>query len=112
MTQKIAYARSGDRLSARYLNKIVDGANRAIEVLGPPRSQRLPANDSYEPPLDENGNGTVDGIGTLIFSETSRRTSTVSISDPDTGATVNVERIDEVTLVSSGDTLTLIFTNT
>ena len=111
MTQKIRYAKAGDRLSARYLNRVVDGANLALDLLGPARSTRLPSSDSYTPPLDAAGDGTLDGIGTAIYDEQYRRVSLVTITDADTGSSVVVERIDEVTLASSSEVMTLIFNN-
>ena len=113
MTQKIRYANPGDRLSARYINRIVDGANLAINLLGPAKSTRLPSADSYTPPLDENDNGVVNGVGTRIYRETARRTSSVRVSDPnDSSVYVDVDRIDEVTLqTGAGETITLVFRN-
>jgi hypothetical protein len=112
MTQKIAYAKPGDRLSARYVNRLVDGANLALHVLGPARSKRLPASDSEIVDLDENGDGDLSAIGTRVYTENSRITSTVRVEDPnDSDIYVNVERIDTVTLESSADILTLKFDN-
>lgn len=113
MTQKIRFARSGDRLSANYVNKIVDAANLAIDVLGPARSTRLGGRDTYDVPLDANGDGTLQGLGTKVYTETSRRTSTVKVEDPnDASIYVEIDRIDEVTLrTARGETITLVFEN-
>ena len=113
MTQKIRYARPGDRLTARYLNRVVDGANLAIEVLTPPRSSRLPDNASLNPTVDENGNGTLEGQATRIYREISRVSSTVRVfSEQDESCYVDVARIDSVTMRSETDEITLTFENT
>lgn len=112
MTQKIAYAKPGDRLSARYVNRLVDGANLAINVLGPARSKRLLSNDSDIVTLDADGDGDLDAIGTRVYNETSRITSLVRVAatgDPD--VYVDVDRIDQVTLKSTDDSMTLVFDN-
>ena len=110
--QKIRFAQPGSRLTARHYNQVIEGANRALEVLGPPRSNRLPSADSNEPVLDDTGSGTVTGLGTQIFFETSRITSTVRVTDPnDSDVWVDVDRIDQVTLQSSTSVITLIFSN-
>jgi hypothetical protein len=112
MTQKIQLARSGDRLSASYINKIVDAANLAIDVIGPPRSVRLSSNDSFAPALDESGDGAIDGAGTRVYTETSRISSLVRVTDPqNSDVYVDIERIDQVTLRAGNDTLTLVFDN-
>ena len=110
--QKIRFAQPGSRLTARHYNQVVEGANLALEVLGPPRSNRLPSADSNEPVLDDTDSGTVTGLGTQIFVETSRITSTVRVEDPnDASVYVDVERIDQVTLRSGTNVITLIFDN-
>jgi hypothetical protein len=106
VTQKIRYARPGDRLSARYINRIVDGANLALEVLNPPRSTRLPASSSLNPELDADGNGTLDGQTTTVYTEQSRVTSLVNVGG------VAISRIDTVTLRAESDEITLVFNNT
>ncbi len=105
MTQKIAYARSGDRLSARYVNRLVDGANLALQVLNPARSKRLPDASSFTPELDDEGNGTIQGIGTRIYSEEARASSLIDVNG------VTISRIERVTLKSDTDEIMLIFDN-
>ena len=112
MTQKIRYARPGDRLTARYVNRLVDGANLALKVLTPPRSTRLPANDSFNPELDANGNGSLDGLTTRVYQEVSRVSSTVRVfSEQDESCYVDVARIDQVTLRAENEQITLTFNN-
>ena len=105
MTQKIRYARPGDRLSARYVNRLVEAANLALDTLGPARSTRLPASSSLNPELDANGDGSLDGLATQIFREQSRTTSQVNVSG------VLIDRIDTVTLRSETEEITLSFDN-
>lgn len=113
MTQKIRYARPGDRLTARYVNRLVDAGNLALEVLNPARSTRLPSNSSLNPTLDAAGNGSVEGQTTQIFTEQSRTTSQVRVtSSEDPDIYVDVDRIDTVTLRSETEEITLIFDNT
>lgn len=114
MTQKIAYAKPGDRLSARYLNRIVDGANLAIDVLGPARSTRLPESDTLPVELDAVGNPTaaepLASVGTETLRETGAVKSTVRVTDPsDSAVYVDVERYEQVTLRSTRRSMTLIF---
>lgn len=122
MTQRIRYARSGDILSARYVNRIVDGANRALDVLGPPISTRDASGEGTVPvELDAAGdpvlgNSPDDGalafLGTEVLSEISRSVSTVRIYDPtDSAVFVDVDRIDQVKMNSSARFVTLIFSN-
>ena len=113
MTQKIGYTRPGDRLTARYVNRLVDGANLALEVLNPPRSQRLPSAASLNPTLTATGGGSLEGQTTRIYQEQSRVTSTVRVfSEQDESCYVDVARIDSVTLRSETDEITLNFENT
>ncbi len=113
MTQKIRYARAGDRLTARFINRLVDASNLTLKVLNPPRSTRLPSNPSLNPTLDADGNGSVEGQTTTIYTEQSRTTSLVRVeSSDDPDVYVDVDRIDSVTLRSENDEITLIFDNT
>lgn len=114
MTQKIAYAKPGDRLSARYVNRIVDGANLAINVLGPARSTRLPETDTLPVDLDADGEPTaadpLAGVGSETLTEISANKSTVRVVDPnDTSVWVDVQRYDQLTLQSSRRAMTLVF---
>lgn len=113
MTQKIRYARPGDRLTARYVNRLVDAGNLALEVLNPARSTRLPTADSLNPELTATGGGSLEGQATRIYQEVSRVSSTVRVfSEIDQSCYVDVARIDQVTLRSDDDEITLTFDNT
>lgn len=113
MTQKISFARPGNRLSARHYNRVVAAANLALEVLNPARSTRLPEAVSANPTLNEDGSGSLEGITTQLFTEQSRTTSTVRVtSSEDPDVYVDVDRIDSVTLRSETEELTLVFNNT
>ncbi len=113
MTQRIGYAKAGERLSARYINRIVDGANLAIRKLRPPRSLKLGESASNDIETDDAGSGELTGVGTGVYIENWRRTSTVTITDPnDSSVSVDVDRIDEVTLVAGDNAITLRFNNT
>lgn len=122
MTQRIAYANSGDVLSARYLNRIVDGANRALDVLGPPRSTREGGSGTVPVDLDANGDpilgnepddGALAFLGFETLTEISRAVSTVRVFDPtDAAVFVDVERIERLKLASAIRVLTMIFENT
>ena len=109
MTQKIRRAAQGQVLTANHYNQVVDGANLAIDVLGPPRSLRLSSADSTDVELDPDGNGIIDGIGTIQYTETDRETTTVRVEDPnDPDVYVDVERIDKITFRSAFNRITLI----
>ncbi len=113
MTQHIRFTKSGDRLSARYVNRIVGAANLALEVLGPARSTRLPEASSLNPEVAGDGSGSLDGLATKVFTEQSRVTSLVRVtSSEDESVYVDVQRIDQVTLQSDSEEITLIFNNT
>lgn len=102
--QKIRFAQSGQVLSAKHYNQVIDGANLALEVLGPPRSDRLSASDS----VDQAESGTVTGIGTIAYTETARTTTTVRVEDPnDENVYIDVERIDSITFRSAVNVITL-----
>lgn len=114
MTQKIAYAKPGDRLSARYVNKLVDGANLALDVLGPARSTRLPEAGTTPVEVGSDGNATHEdplaGVGSETLTETSALKSTVRVTDPnDSSVYLDVKRYDQVTLESARRRMTLVF---
>ncbi len=111
-TQRIRYARAGDRLSASYVNQLVDGANLALQKLDGPRSKKTPETSSGAIDVDAQGTGEIEGVGTRVYTESNRETSTVRVTDPnDSEIYVDVDRIDEVTLESSEDSITLVFDN-
>ncbi len=112
MTQRIKHARRGDRLSAGYVNQIVDGANLALKTLDGPSSKRTPETSSGDVATDAQGTGDLEGVGTEVFTEESRETSTVRIYDPtDEDVYVDVERIDQISLTSADRRITLVFDN-
>jgi len=121
VTQRIRYTKRGDILTAVYVNKIVDGANRALDVLGPPRSTKSPETGTGEVPLDADGDPTAGNdpstgglsfLGSEVLEEESRITSVVRVTDPnDSSVWVDVERIDEITFGSTQRRLTLKFDN-
>ncbi len=114
MTQRIRYAQSGERLSARYVNRLVDGANLALKKLGPPRSTQLTGPGSADIDTDAQGTGDLTGVGSTVYTEEGRETSTVRVEDPnDSDVFVEVDRIDVVRFRNNeGDPLTLVFDNT
>ena len=103
----------GQVITARWLNRVVSGVNENAEGLKRPASLQPIASVAQEfdatndPETQEQPEGQ---LGT-VWAEVSRSTSTVRISDPDTGASVDVARIDQVTFQSAGSILTLIFNN-
>lgn len=107
MTQKIRRTKRGDRLSSAHYNQVVDGANLALQVLGPPRSTRLARAQSNDIELDAEGDGVVPTTDTVTYTEIDRTTSTVDVDG------VAIERFDSVRLRSAVDNsiLEMVFDN-
>ena len=96
---------SGQVITARHLNKLSSGINKNSEAVGRPKQKESPVGESESE--TESGSGLTD----LTFNETSRTETTVTTTDSN-GDTLDIAQTDSIVLEnSSGDVLTLNFTN-
>lgn len=99
---QIRKIRRGQPITARYLNDMGAAINRNTIAISGPRNRNRES-------LAGAGGGT--GLTDLLFTETSRSETTVTVTDSN-GDTHNVNQIDTVELTNSaGDVLTLVFDN-
>lgn len=100
----------GDPIRARWLSNVARTVNDHSEALRPPQSLAPVSNDSQAYESDDQIPSAQ--LGSELFTETGRQTSTVRITDPsDSSVYVDVSRIDAVTFSSGARTLTLSFNN-
>ena len=105
MTQRIRYTRKGNILTAQHYNQVIDGANSALEVLGPPEG-RLPGTGSIE----IEGSGEIDGLGSAVYSEVSRILGVTRVySVVDSSFYVDIAYYKQVTFQGATDRITLVF---
>ena len=92
--------KTGDRITAEYLQAVTRVLNSSTESMRGPRK--------YIPP---GGAGAKPGLANLDFTETSR-TQTATVFTDDNGDQTSINVIDEIVFVNpAGETLTLTFTN-
>lgn len=92
----------GKVITARYLNHVGEAVNRNTQSLSGPKQQQA---------LQESESNAAAGVINLDFSEVSRASTAVQITDSN-GDTHSIEQIDSVTFQNTtGDVLTLTFNN-
>ena len=105
----------GDAITARWLNRLVESANRSLQAPIRPESARSaePSDITIEATGDPDTQDQLpESTGAQVWTETEKVTETVRIEDPnDSAVFIDVARRVQSTLVSGSDSMTILWNN-